>query len=210
MKLICYLGCIAFLLISCTPQKSNNSAPPKEDNSIKALFTTTQGTFTAVFRPEWGPIGVARIRELIESEFYTDMAIFRVAKDYVVQFGISNDTSLNSHWMGRQLKDEPVLQPNKQWTISFARDGANTRDTQIFINLKNNSPRLDTINYMDCRGFPVIGEVIEGTETISKFYSGYGNAPSMEQDSIYARGNAYLKEKYPELDYLVKVEIVEK
>ncbi len=210
MKLLFFIFLSLIFLTSCSYHSHQNSESPKDDNSFQAVFTTTQGTFTAAFHPEWAPIGTARIRELIESEFYTDMAIFRVAKDYVVQFGISNDTSLNSHWMAHQLKDEPVLQPNKQWTISFARDGADTRDTQIFINLKNNSPRLDTINYMDCRGFPVIGEVLEGTETISKFYSGYGNAPSMEQDSIYARGNAYLKEKYPELDYLLKVEILEK
>ena len=208
MKHLFYYFLFIISLFSCgNPPPDTDQKPSR--HHFKAVFTTTQGTFTAIFHEEWAPLGVAHLEELIKNNFYSDIGIFRVVDDYVVQFGIHNDSSLNQHWISRQISDEPVLHPNKQWTIAYARDGANTRDTQIFINLKDNSERLDTINYMGCRGFPVIGEIVEGTETISKFYKEYGNAPAMEQDSIYAYGNAYLKKKYPNIDYLIKVEIVE-
>jgi cyclophilin family peptidyl-prolyl cis-trans isomerase len=205
MKLFTFLFAGILLLSACSPQPETPSEKP---DNFQAVFHTTQGDFTVTFHPDWAPIGVAHARNLIETGFYTDIAIFRVVEDYVVQFGIHHDSSLNKHWIDRQLKDEPVIQPNKKWTMSYARDGADTRDTQLFINLKDNTPRLDTIEYLGSRGFPVVGEVTSGTETISKFYKGYDNAPAMEQDSIYAQGNAYLKRKYPELDYILSAEIL--
>ncbi len=198
------------LMLGQACHSTKNISDEKAISPFEAVFHTTQGDFTVAFQPDWAPIGVAHVRKLIESGFYSDVAIFRVVNDYVVQFGISDDSSLNQHWIDRQIKDEPVLQANRKWTMSFARDGADTRDTQLFINLKDNTPRLDTINYLGSTGFPVIGEVTKGTEVIGKFYKAYDNAPAMEQDSIYAMGNAYLKRKYPELDYILHAEILEK
>jgi cyclophilin family peptidyl-prolyl cis-trans isomerase len=208
MKFLVPIFTFLFVLQACTSTEETSSEPTAKDEVFKAVFHTTQGDFTVAFHPAWAPIGTAHARELIESGFYTDIAIFRFVPDYVVQFGISNDSSLNNYWIERQIKDEPVLQPNKQWTVSYARDGADTRDTQLFINLKDNTPRLDTINYLGGIGFPVIGEIVEGTEIVSKFYREYGNTPAMEQDSIYDQGNAYLKRKYPELDYILSAEII--
>lgn len=204
MKFFTFLFIPLFILPACTDPKEQASV---ETPPFDAVFHTTQGDFTITFHPDWAPIGVAHVRKLIASDFYRDIAIFRVVPDFVVQFGIHDDSTLNKKWIANQIQDEPVRQPNQQWTVAFARDGAHTRDTQLFINLKNNSPRLDTINYLGSTGFPVIGEVTAGTEMIEKFYGEYGNAPAMEQDSIYQMGNAYLKRKYPKLDYITSVEI---
>jgi len=89
--------------------------------------------------------------------------------------------------------------------ISFARDGVNSRTTQIFINLKNNH-RLDTVNYNGVKGFPVIARITQGMETVHKFYNTSDNVP--DQDSINTYGNAYLKRKYPDLDYIKKAYII--
>ncbi len=45
-------------------------------------------------------------------------------------------------------------------------------------------------------------------DNIHKFYKGYGNDPASKQDSIYARGNAYLKRNYPKVDYILKAYIL--
>lgn len=205
MRFFTFLLCSLLFIAACTSTQEVTTEPAPPFN---AIFHTTQGDFTVTFHPEWAPIGVKHARELIESDFYTDIAIFRVVADYVVQFGIHDNATLNKKWMNNQLKDEPVVAPNMKWTMSYARDGADTRDTQLFINLKDNSPRLDTINYMGCTGFPVIGEITSGTETISKFYKAYDNEPAMEQDAIYGGGNAFLKREYPKLDYIMSAEIV--
>ena len=45
-------------------------------------------------------------------------------------------------------------------------------------------------------------------ENVRKFYADYGPKPAKEQGQIYAKGNTYLKENYPKLDYITKAYIL--
>jgi peptidyl-prolyl cis-trans isomerase A (cyclophilin A) len=65
---------------------------------FQARFETTKGDFDIEARREWAPTGVDRLYQLIKSGFYEDIALFRVVPDYVVQFGIHNDSTLNKAW----------------------------------------------------------------------------------------------------------------
>ena len=197
---------IAILIISCSPKIFKDKWTEKQaPDYFKARFETTQGNFDIEAKREWSPKGVDRLHQLIKNDFYTDIALFRVIPKFVVQFGISNDSILNNSWKKYKILDEPVLQSNDSMAISFARDGVNSRTTQIFINLKNNH-RLDTVNYNGVKGFPVIAKITQGMETVHKFYSTKDNVP--DQDSINKYGNAYLKRNYPDLDYIKKAYII--
>ena len=57
------------------------------------------------------------------------------------------------------IKDDPVVQSNKQWTMSYATAGMNTRTAyaQLFINFNDNSK-------LDNESFALIGEVVSGHE----------------------------------------------
>ena len=207
MKNLIYLFIIV-LILSCSPKIFNEKWTQKPaPDYFKARFETTQGNFDIESKREWSPKGVDRIYQLIKSGYYTDIAIFRVVPEFVVQFGIHNDSILNNSWKKYKVLDEPVLQSNDSMVISFARSGVNSRTTQIFINLKNNH-RLDTVNYNDVKGFPVIAKITSGMETIHKFYSTKDNVP--DQDSIQKYGNAYLIRKYPKVDYIKKAYILKK
>jgi cyclophilin family peptidyl-prolyl cis-trans isomerase len=170
---------------------------------FKARFETTQGNFDIEAKREWSPEGVDRLYQLIKSEFYTDIAIFRVRPNFVAQFGIHNDSILNKSWRKYKLNDEPVVEKNYKGAISFARGGKKTRTTQIFVNLKDNL-RLDTYNSGGVKGFPVIAKVIAGMENVEKFYGGYGDDLGMRQDSIQQYGNKFIKNNYPKVDYIYK------
>jgi hypothetical protein len=76
---------------------------------------------------------------------------------------------------------------------------------QLFFNLANNSPRLDTLAASGIRGYPPIAEVVEGLEVVLAFESRYGNEPSRSQDSIRAGGVAWLEQRYPGLDRIIRV-----
>ncbi len=174
---------------------------------FEVLFSTTKGDFKVKAYRDWGPVGVDRFYQLVISGFYHDIAIFRVQPDYVVQFGISTNPELNKAWEFYSIGDEEVLQSNTKGTLSFARGGPETRTTQLFINVNENM-KLDTISYSGVNGFPVIAEVIEGMEVIHSFYGEYGFDPAEDQDSIYSIGNLFLKEKYPELDYIIDARLI--
>jgi len=205
-----YYLLLLFLLLSCTSHNLARWVEEKAPDYFVVRFETTKGNFEVESRREWSPAAVDRLYQLVKSGFYTDIAIFRIVPNYVAQFGIHNDSTLNSAWEKYILVDEPLIKKNTKGTLAFARAGKDSRSTQLFINLKNNSPRLDTLSFMGAIGFPVIAEVISGMDVVESFYVGYGAEPGTKQDSIYARGNSYLKKNYPELDYISKASIIKK
>ena len=178
-------------------------------DSFTAKFVTTKGAFTIEAYRSWSQEGVDRLYQLITTGFYTNNSIFRVQTGYVVQFGISDNKMTNEFWDKRPITDEPVRESNLKGTIAYARDGANSRTVQLFINKKDNY-KLDTVNYNGLRGFPPVAKIIEGFEVVESFYGGYGFEPANHQDSIMKYGNAYVKKHFPEVDYILSAEILEK
>lgn len=157
---------------------------------------------------DWSPLGADRLFQLLKTGFYTDNCLFRVQKNYVVQFGIGDSREVNYFWDRRPIPDEQLRESNLKGTVSYARDGANSRTSQIFINMKDNY-KLDTVNYNGVRGFPPVARIISGFETVEKLFGDYGFEPANHQDSAMVHGNAYWKEKFPALDYVVKAVVVE-
>lgn len=203
-----FLIVFAILLSSCAIKKFKEKWLEKKAPEIfKARFETTQGNFDIEAVREWSPAGVDRLYQLIKNEYYQDVAIFRVVPNFVAQFGIHNDTLINNAWQKNGIQDEPVLEKNAKMTISFARGGVSTRSNQIFINLKDNY-RLDELDYSGVKGFPVVAKVIAGEDTVLKFYDGYGDKLGGKQGEISKKGNAFLREEFPKVDYIIKAYIL--
>ena len=200
-----WIAALIILSFSCS-QKNFKSKWTEEQapESFSARFETTKGNFDIYAEREWSPEGVDRLYQLIKHDFYNDIALFRVVPNFVVQFGIHNDSLLNTQWTAVKIPDEEVIKKNLKGTISFARAGKETRSTQLFINLKSNSPYLDEIEGGGVTGFPAVAEVSEGMDVVLSFYDEYGNKPATQQDKIYSKGNEFLKAEYPELDYIIK------
>jgi peptidyl-prolyl cis-trans isomerase A (cyclophilin A) len=174
----------------------------------RAVFTTTKGDFTVEVYRDWSPQGADRLYQLLKSGFYNDNCLFRVQKTYVVQFGIGDQSEVNYFWDHHPIPDEPLKTSNLKGTISYARDTANSRTVQLFINMKDNY-KLDTVNYNGVRGFPPVAKIVTGFETVEQFYGDYGFEPANHQDSAMMQGNRYWKQTFPGLDYVVKAWVVE-
>ena len=169
--------------------------------SFTVTVKTTRGDFTVEARTPWAPLGAARFHELLQSGFYNDVAFFRVLPGFVAQFGINGDPGVSAQWRENVIQDDPVVESNVAGTISFAMAGPNTRTTQLFINLADNK-RLDGM------GFAPFAQVTDGMSVVESLFSGYGEgAPhgrGPDQGMIQEAGNAYLREKFPELDYITE------
>ena len=172
-------------------------APPV----YRVKFATTKGDFIVEVTREWAPIGADRFYNLVRNRFFNDAAFFRVLPNFVVQFGMSANPAVSKAWETANLKDEPVKMGNKKGTIVFAQTSMpNTRSTQFFINLKDNSASLDSQN------FSAFGTVTEGMEVVSALYAGYGERP--DQDQIRLQGKAYLDKNFPQLDLIKSTTII--
>ncbi len=134
--------------------------------------------------------------------FFSDVCFFRVINGFMAQFGINGDPKVSKAWSRAQLKDEPVKQTNARGTVTFAKTNApNSRSTQLFINFGANA-RLDQMS------FAPIGQVVEGMDIVDSLHKDYGGAPSSGQAQITRQGNSWLREKYPNLDYIKRAEIM--
>ncbi len=204
--LIALLGCFVYLGCKSVKQPASKVESP---DYFTASFETSKGIFNIESRKDWSPDGVDRLYQLIQSGFYTDIAIFRVIPDYIAQFGIHNDSLINKKWDELILKDEPVVESNTIGTLSFARGGPNTRGAGLFINLNDNAPFLDTVSFMDVTGFPVVAKITSGLDVAQSLYSGYGASLDNKQDTIYMLGNDYLSREYPKLDYIHRAYITD-
>jgi len=183
-------------------------------DSFVVAFETSRGRFDVMARKNWGPTGVDRLYTLIRTRHFDDARFFRVVKDFVAQFGLSGNPSIDDAWKIRRIADEPVHHTNARGTISYARGGPGTRSVQLYINLRAN-PRLDTLNGF---GFPPIAEVVDGMSVVDSLYSGYGDGAGRgtpqpgrqgpSQDSIMTQGNAYLLRGWPKLDYIKTARVV--
>jgi cyclophilin family peptidyl-prolyl cis-trans isomerase len=195
------------LFTSCATKKFNKKWLNKQaPETFKARFETTQGIFDIEAKRAWSPKGVDRLYQLIKYGYYEDVAIYRVVPKFVAQFGIHNDSLINKSWQ-KGIEDEPVILKNDAMTISFARGAVKTRSNQIFINLKDNN-RLDTADYSGVVGFPAVAKITAGKENVLKLYDGYGDKLGTQQGKINEFGNAFLRAKYPKVDYIIKAYLI--
>ena len=170
-------------------------------------FETSQGPVEVEFVPEWSPLAVERVRELAGMGYWEGARIYRVNERYA-QFGYSGRPALDSIWITEGVPDEPPRASNTRGTVSFARGGPGSRSAILFVNRIDNS-MLDSMDWRGVLGFPPVGRVLSGMEAVDRLHSGYGDDPMQWEDSIAAVGNAFLDRRYPGLDSIVGVEIVD-
>ena len=204
-----FLFLCAIMLLSCSravfKEKWINQKAPEQ---FSVLFETSRGNFEAEFTREWSPLAVDRVYAQFKHGFYNDILFYRVRPKYVAQFG-ADDSVKAKLWSKYRVPDEPVLKPNQRGVISFARSGKETRSHDLFINLQNNSPRLDTLMASGVKGYPPMGIVTHGMEVVDSLYTGYGDTVFKKYDTLLRNKKAFL-ESFPKLDVLKKARLIKK
>ncbi len=199
----------AMSLLACSkPLFKEKWLKEKAPANFTASFQTSRGVFEADFTREWSPLAVDRVYAQIKHGYFDHILFYRVSPNYVVQFG-GDDSTRMKLWKKQILPDEPVIKKNERGVISFARSGKNSRDNDLFINLNNNSPRLDTINFSGVKGFPGIGLVSSNMQIVDSLYKGYGDRVFQKYNLLFNNKSAFLAE-FPKLDSLITVKIIRK
>ena len=199
---------LSFASVACreaapVPGSGGEAAP----DSFLVAFETSAGTVTMLMRRAWSPLAVDRVHELATANHWAGARIYRVNPRYA-QFGYTGRPSLDSTWIEAGLPDEPVRASNLRGTVSFARGGPGTRSVILFVNRGDNS-NLDALEWQGVLGFPPVGTVVEGMDVVDAFHDAYGEEPLEWEDSIAQAGNAFLDARFPGLDSIIRVRVVE-
>jgi cyclophilin family peptidyl-prolyl cis-trans isomerase len=192
------------LLLNPASPEWRKPAPPVSH----LRFETTEGVFVLELIRDWGPIGADRFYNLARLGYYDDTRFHRVNKNYIAQFGLHGNAAVNAAWKNQYLMDDPPRSDNQRGTFAFSMKGPgnpNTRNTQIYINLADNSRN-------NGEPFTVLGRVTEGMSVLDSLYSGYGENSGAgvrqgRQGPLEAGGNAYMDREFPLLDRILRVTV---
>ena len=178
----------------------------KAPDVFRVKFETSKGDFVVEAHRDWAPHGADRLYNLVRAGFFDDSRFFRVRAGFIAQFGIPGDPAVAAVWRSRAIPDDPARQSNTRGFVAYAMTGPDTRTTQLFVNLADNS-RLDG------EGFAPVGRVVEGMDVVDRLYAGYGETAGGgmrggKQAPLFEGGNAYLDREFPKLDRLLRAGIV--
>lgn len=173
---------------------------------FRVRLDTTKGPIVIDCTRAWAPLGADRFYTLVTSGYYDDSAFFRVVEGKWAQFGISGRPDVASAWRTRTIPDDPFRESNTRGTVAFAFAARHGRTTQVFINLVDNRATHDE------EPFVPFGRIAEGMDVVDALYKGYGESAlggirAGRQDPLFTRGNAYLKEQFPLLDYITTARV---
>ncbi len=208
-------GCRQAAVKRPSPRAQESAGPPSLNQPAslnltspavyQVKFDSTAGDFLVEVHRDWAPLGADRFYNLVKFGYYNGASFFRVVRGFVIQFGLSSDPQLSQIWSQAMIQDDPVRESNAAGMLSFAAAGQNTRTTQVFINLANNSN-------LDSMGFAPFGKIAQGMNAVEKIYGGYGDGPpggtGPDQNRIMTEGRAYLEKYFPKLDSIKTAVIV--
>jgi len=187
---------VAFSLLLAACQKDDKVVVP---DVFRVKFETSQGDFVVEATKAWAPRGVDRFHELLRRRYFNENRFYRVVAGFIAQFGVHKDYDVHGRWRTYFILDDPPKEKNLRGTLAFAQSERNTRATEIFINLADNTA-------LDAQGFVPFAKVVEGMDVVDRLYSGYGEmmpeGKFIDPNRVENGTNAYLEPHFPKLDYI--------
>lgn len=184
---------------------------------VKCMVTAQDETEELSLRivPWWAPIGATHFLHLVRLGYYDGVALHRVVKGFLTQFGISPDEYLRNQFRTKSVKDEypnqyaPKFKPGM---LSFAGSGEESRTTEVFIVMPGASQAQ--LDYFGTNVWETPFGTINKVEksAVSKWFA-YGDMPphgkGPDPVKVYDEGYGYLEREFPKVDHIKNCKVVE-
>jgi len=96
------------------PLAVNETAPA----TFKVNMDTSKGMVVITVHRDWAPHGADRFYGLVKYGYYDDVRFFRVLDDFMAQFGIHGDPTIDKPWMNANIPDDPVKHSTTRGTVT--------------------------------------------------------------------------------------------
>ena len=130
---------------------------------VRAVVTTTKGSFTIELLPEAAPLTVDNFVQLAQRSFFNGITIHRVVPNFVIQDGDPRGDG-NGGPPNHQIRCEINEVPYDRAAVGMALSGKDTGSSQWFVT-HSPQPHLDG-------GYTVFGRVIAGMEVVDNIIRG--------------------------------------
>jgi cyclophilin family peptidyl-prolyl cis-trans isomerase/HEAT repeat protein len=130
--------------------------------NVRAVVTTSKGSFTIEFLPEAAPLTVDNFVQLAQRNYYRNITIHRVVANFVIQDG--DPRGDGNGGPGYQIRCEINEVPYDRAVVGMALSGKDTGGSQWFVT-HSPQPHLDG-------GYTVFGRVVAGMDVVDKIVRG--------------------------------------
>ncbi len=175
MKRLLFVGLSLCLLATaaCTDASADTSNPV-------VVMETSKGPIKIELFADKAPVTVKNFLTYVDEKFYDGTTFHRVIPDFMIQGGgflpglTSATTEKDVEALEKKTHD-PIKNEaknglsNVRGTIAMARTSdPNSATAQFFINVEDNSKKLDPNPDRDPNGYCVFGKVIDGMDVVDK------------------------------------------
>ncbi len=190
--------------------KRHMVTPPQGGTLTLVCCHTTKGPMNIAVHSKWAPNGSQRFLEMVRSGYFNDgVPMMRCIEDFICQFGLAAG---KSKFFGSYIEDDPNWLPagptnrqNKlgvdrfaQGYLSYAGNNVKSRSNQFIMALKSSGP-LGGGSPWEIPWGELVG--VHSFDTMSTFYSGYGEGPPQEW-LWKTDGIEKVKKSFPMLDFI--------
>lgn len=130
--------------------------------NVRAVVTTSKGSFTIEFLPEAAPLTVDNFVQLAQRNYYRNVTIHRVVANFVIQDG--DPRGDGNGGPGYQIRCEINQVLYDRAAVGMALSGKDTGGSQWFVT-HSPQPHLDG-------GYTVFGRVVAGMDVVDKIVRG--------------------------------------
>lgn len=130
--------------------------------SVRAVVTTSNGSFTIELLPDAAPLTVDNFIQLAERDYFRNVTIHRVVPNFVIQDG--DPRGDGNGGPGYQIRCEINQLPYDRAAVGMALSGKDTGGSQWFVTHAP-QPHLDG-------GYTVFGRVVMGMEVVDRIARG--------------------------------------
>jgi len=139
-----------------------NRALARIGKNVRAVVTTSKGSFTIEFLPEAAPLTVDNFVQLAQRDYFRNVTIHRVVPNFVIQDG--DPRGDGNGGPGYQIRCEINQVPYDRAAVGMALSGKDTGGSQWFVT-HSPQPHLDG-------GYTVFGRVVAGMDVVDKIVRG--------------------------------------
>ena len=139
-----------------------NRALERIGKNVRAVVTTSKGSFTIELLPEAAPLTVDNFVQLAQRDYFRNVTIHRVVPNFVIQDG--DPRGDGNGGPGYQIRCEINQVPYDRAAVGMALSGKDTGGSQWFVT-HSPQPHLDG-------GYTVFGRVVAGMDVVDKIVRG--------------------------------------
>jgi len=188
---------------STAPAKRSRADVEKElagPDVVAVRMDTTKGPIFMKIVPAWSPLGAQRFLQMVDDGFYKDICIYRGIPNFLIQFGVTNDTNRTGKYS--KLPDDSLCGiPYLDGSVGFAAAGPNTRTHTMCLFL-GDAPHLGNTSVETPFGL-VLPESMTTLHSI--FLPGdipQCGGPGPCPGKLAEQGNAYIRANFPQCDFV--------